>query len=112
MMVKQTRIYFDVRDVLQVRLVCGYRDPEDETPCDGEFLYQFGKRRVDIDWHCPKCGDEWKTTFPRNMPPEMREVTAQEAASFNLLNALETLLGPGCAAFHIRFEIDGEETAK
>ena len=42
------------------------------------------------------------------MPPEMREVSPQEAASLALLDALETLAGPACGPFKIRFEIEAE----
>ena len=44
--VKQTRHILDTCDVLQLRLVCGYRD-EAERRCDGEVLYQFGARKID-----------------------------------------------------------------
>ena len=108
--VKQTRHIFDTCDVLQLRLVCGYRD-EAERRCDGEVLYQFGARknkRDQRDWRCPKCGESWRQEFSPNMPPEMREVPVQEAAGFALLDALEKLVGPGCGRFTIRFEIDAD----
>ena len=110
-MVKETRTLFDTGDILQLRLVCKYRD-EDEHPCRGEILYQFGARKIQPDWRCPKCGGEWQKTFPSNMPLEMRQVSPQEAASFALLQALETLAGPGCGPFTVRFEIDGEPETK
>ena len=112
--VKQTRHIFDTCDVLQLRLVCGYRD-ETERRCDGEVLYQFGARKIQRDqrdWRCPKCGESWRQEFPSNMPPEMREVSPQETASLALLNALETLVGPASGPFKIRFEISGDDEDK
>ena len=109
--VKQTRHIFDTCDVLQLRLVCGYRD-EAERRCDGEVLYQFGARKNQRDWRCPKCGESWRQEFPPNMPPEMRRVSPQEAASFALLDALETLAEPACGPFKIRFEISGDSEEK
>ena len=103
--VKQIRSMFDTSDILQLRLVCKYRD-EEEKPCGGEVLYQFGARKIARDWRCPKCGGEWKTTFPPNMPPEMRGVSTREAATFALLEALEGLSGSGCGLFGVRFEVD------
>ena len=104
-MMKQVRILFDTDDILQLRLVCNYRD-EEEKPCGGEVLYQFGVQKTPRDWQCPKCGNEWKTTFPPTMPPAMREVGDQEAATFDLVYALETLVKPGCGPFGVRFEVD------
>ena len=106
--VKQTRHIFDTCDVLQLRLVCGYRD-EAERRCDGEVLYQFGARKNKRDWRCPKCGESWQTEFAEGMPIEMRQVPVQETAGFALLDALEKLVGPGCGRFTIRFEIDGDD---
>ena len=109
--VKQIRMLLDVGDVLQLRLICGYRTKE-EKPCDGEMLYQFGSDQGQRSWQCPKCGELWKTQFPDNMPLEMRQVSPQEAASFALIAALETLAGPGCGLFTIRFEVDGKAEGK
>ena len=109
--VKQARTLLDVGDVLQLRLICGYRTKE-EIPCEGEVLYQFGQRLGHRSWQCPKCGDHWKEQFPDNMPHEMRRVSPQEAATFALIDALETLVGPGCGPFSIRFEINGDPGEK
>ena len=109
-LVKETRYIFDTCDVLQLRLVCGYRD-EAERRCGGEVLYQFGARkfqRDQRDWRCPKCGESWRTEFAETMPLGMRQVPAQEASGFALLDALETLVGPGCGRFTIRFEIEAD----
>ena len=106
-MTKQTRQFFDPTDILQLRIVCGHQ--YGGQPCDGEVLYQFGPRKIDMDWRCPKCGAEWKTQFPDNMPFDMRQVSPQESASMALLDALQTLSGPGCAPFTIRFEVGGQE---
>ena len=106
-MVKQTRILVDVADILQLRLICGQQD--EGKRCDGEVLYQFGKHKIERTWRCPKCGSPWKTEFGRHEPTEMRQVSAPEAASFALLDALESLAGPCRAQFEIRFEINGDE---
>ena len=111
-MVKQTRVIFDLADVIELRLVCQYRNADDETPCDGEVLYQFGGRSVTQDWRCPKCGEPWRTTFSATMPLDMRRVPPHEQASFAILQALETLAEAGCAPFAIRFEIDADEGSK
>lgn len=109
--VKETRHLFDTDDILQLRLVCGYRD-EEEKPCGGEVLYQFGKRKNPPVWKCPRCGEPWREEFAQAMPPAMREVPTQERASVALLDALETLVGPGCGKFTIRFEIDGDSDSQ
>ena len=105
--VKQTRILLDVSNVLQLRLVCNYRD-KDEQPCDGEVLYQFGAHKIQRDWRCPRCGNQWEKKFPPDMPLEMREVSRHEAANFSLIQALETLVGSGCGPFTVQLETDGE----
>ena len=105
---KETRILLDVCNVLQLRLVCNYRNPDDEKPCDGEVLYQFGGYKVQRDWRCPKCGESWQTTFPANMPVDMREVPPQESASIKLIEAFETLANPGCGPFTVRLETEGD----
>ena len=109
--VKQTRTLVDVGDVLQLRLICGYRTKE-EKPCEGEVLYQFGPHQGHRNWQCPKCGEHWKKQFSDNMPHEMRQVSPQEVASFALIDALETLAEPGCGPFKIRFEVDGDSEAE
>ena len=107
MVVKQTRQFFEPDDVMQLRIVCQHlREGE---KCKGEVLYQFGPRKIPLEWRCPRCGEEWTTTFDRSVPVEMRTVPDQEAASLSLLNALETLKGKGSAPFSIRFEVTGEE---
>lgn len=106
-MVKQTRLLVDSRDVLQLRIVCRYVDEQQEQ-CTGEVLYQFGPHKVDRSWRCPKCGSPWQKEFASNEPVGMRQVSEQEAASFALINALETLTGSGCAPFGVQLEFDAE----
>ena len=107
-MVKEMRVLFQLRNIKQARIVCGLQ--YEGKPCDGEVLYQFGPRKLERRWKCPRCGEDWTTKFDRSVPSDMRQISAQEAASLNLLNALDTLLSQnGCAAFDIRFEIDGEQ---
>ena len=111
MMVRQIRHIFEVTDVMQLRIVCGYgRDGE---KCNGEMLYQFGSKSFKANWRCPRCGESWLTEFPDAMPMEMRRaaIPRHEAESLALLRAIDFLAGTdtGCSRFDIRFEIDGEE---
>ncbi len=99
-MVKESGYLFDTSEILQLRIVCGYQNQG--KLCDGETLYQLGPRLIDLDWRCPRCGEPWRTQFGKNTPGEMRQVSPQESASMALLDALQTLAGPGCAPFTIR----------
>ena len=105
--VKETRHIFDTYDILQLRLVCGYLN-DDGKPCGGEMLYQFGSRKKDIDWHCPRCGEEWITHFGPHVPAGERIVSDQEKARLKLLSALQTLSAATRTPFTIRFEIGDE----
>ena len=102
--VKETRHIFDTCDILQLRLVCGFLD-EKGNPCGGEMLYQFGRRSIDINWHCPRCGEEWKTQFGAHVPVQDRRVSSEENARTALLDALQTLSCAARTPFSIRFEI-------
>ena len=105
-MVKEKRIIVSVRDVLQLRLVCRFRN-NDESPCGGEMLFQFGNKMDEL--RCPRCSEPWFTKFPDNMPPEMRQVPPKESANIAMIKAFETLTSPGCGQFEVHFEIDGED---
>ena len=111
-MVKETRHIFDTYDILQLRLVCGYLN-DDGKPCGGEMLYQFGRRKIEIDWHCPRCGKEWATHFGSHVPVRERQVSDQEKARTALLDAIQTLSTATRTPFTICFEIgdDAKETA-
>ena len=109
--VKQIRHIFDTYDILQLRLVCGFLNA-DGNPCGGEMLYQFGSRRIDIDWRCPRCGREWKTQFGAHVPAGQKTVSPEEHARMTLLDALQTLSGADRNPFTIRFEIDGDDKEK
>ena len=106
-MVKQTRIVFDLSDIKRARIVCGFQ--LEGKPCGGEVLYQFGPRKLERRWKCPRCVEDWTTKFDRSVPLDQRQVSAQEAATLALLTALDTLQsGTGCAAFNVRLETDEE----
>ena len=105
--VKETRQIFDTYDILQLRLVCGFLNDKG-SPCGGEMLYQFGSRKKDIDWHCPRCGEEWITHFGPHVPTGERTVSDQENARLKLLSALQTLSAATRTPFTIRFEIGDE----
>ena len=109
--VKETRHIFDTYDILQLRLVCGFLNDKG-NPCGGEMLYQFGRRAIDINWHCPRCGKEWKTQFGTHVPAEVRQISPEEHARMTLLAALQTLSGAARTPFTIRFEIGDHAKGK
>ena len=88
MMVRQTRIVFEIGDVMTFKLCCG--------TCKSEFLADL-KRLQKCD-RCPFCDANWE---PSNEMSPVRDT----------LRALERLVMSNDTTRAIRFEIDGDESS-
>ena len=108
-MVKETRIFFEVGDVLQLRIVCGHQ--RGKVKCDGERLYQLGENKLAMDWRCPRCGESWVYEVPQGMNPALaqQQQPEHERASRALIAAIESLVKMQETPFAIRFEFEGED---
>ena len=82
-MVKQTRIVFEVKDLVAFRVVC------DE--CSGEAVHSFVNGFPDVPSHCPWCNHLWRVGQVNRLIGTVR----------NMLNDLDGLTG-------LRLELDGE----
>ena len=106
-MVKQTRIIVETSDVLQIRLRCGLMC--EGQACDGEVLVQLGRSKRPPAYQCPRCGEDWVSTFSPGTPSDARQRPIPEAATLALVDAIQTLAAPERARFTVCLEIDGEE---
>ena len=88
-MVKETRIVFEIGDVVKVTLKCTGQD------CGGEISDTLDKL-VRLT-QCPLCGDLWEDPGPSS------------SSVLQALRALRELLRDQSPSRVIRFEIDGEE---
>ena len=52
-MVKQTRIIFEIGDILAIRI--------QGKCCDGEILIKLGADHYHVPERCPHCDDPWRT---------------------------------------------------
>ena len=91
-MVKQTRIIFDIGDLLAIRLQCGHCGKEAVQPLDV----------AEVQKNCPMCHKQWEDDFP----------DAVRGDNWQLIRAMKSLLKEAQnnppARMTIRFEIDGE----
>ena len=82
-MVKQTRIVFEVKDLVAFRVVC--------DQCGGEVVHVFGDRFPDVPSRCPWCNHTWQVGQVNRLIGTVR----------TMLNDLDGLTG-------LRLELDGE----
>ncbi len=89
MMVKQTRIIFDLSDIKAVRLQCGHCKAE---VADEVLNYRLPKQ-------CPLCGEDWDSQLA-NDPMGPNQL---------LIRAIKDVLQSDRLPMMVRFEIDGED---
>ena len=89
MMVKQTRIIFDLADVLALRLHC--------EVCGRETVQPLAATQVPT--RCPICHEEWEVPGPRG----------NRGPNYALVHYMRELLVDESPRMTIRFEIDGGE---
>ena len=92
MMVKQTRILFDIENVENMRIVCGR--------CGSEMLFPPSQNR-EIPKNCPYCPAEWADDLSPKNPAWDGAVAVLQNIAY-----LSQLKDP---IVRIRFEIDGEK---
>ena len=85
-MVKETRITFEIGDILSFRLKC--------ANCEAEIRADLEKLRRLVE--CPLCGEGW-------------EIPNESSAVREVLRALRQLSRERDSTRTIRFEIDGED---
>lgn len=88
-MVKETRIIFDVNDVVKIRIVC--------TQCKAEAVYpgRSNDSKTTLALNCPGCGATWAAA-PGCVHPVRQ-----------LFDILRTIKTPDDHNMKLRFEIEG-----
>lgn len=109
-MVKETRIVFEIRDIVAVRIR--------HKPCGGEVLQRLGDEWLIPDV-CPMCRREWSPDLEDDLEYTARinlenrfKSILRTPAGVALLRLLEDALGIGEGrknATSIRFELNGKE---
>ena len=89
MMVKQTRVIFDLTDLQALRLQCG--------ACRREVVQAIGA--TEIPKRCPLCGEDWEVDNPNGY----------RGPNYQLVRAMQMILATDTPRLTIRFEIDGNE---
>ena len=88
MMVKQTRIIFDLNDIEAVRLQCSH--------CGGEIVNSVVE--VEITSACPQCGKKWEPVEPNGY----------RGKNWELLRVLKEIIA-STLPMRVRFEIDHQD---
>ena len=82
-MVKQTRIVFEVKDLVAFRVVC--------EQCGGEAVHSFDEGFPNPPSQCPWCNHGWKV-----------------GQASRLINTVRTMLNDVDGLTGLRLELDGE----
>ena len=94
-MVKETRIIFELGDILQMRIVCSH--------CRGEVVHSKLKPNYRLPANCPNCNEEW-------WDPNRQDNLALGyfKAMLDSIHRLQQCKDGGNVQFTVKFEIEGE----
>ena len=86
-MVKETRIIFDLADIVSIRFVC--------VQCSGEVVHYLDNAVRQLPKQCPVCNASWDGASGISLAEEMREVLRkakewnQQGMEFRVCTRLE-----------------------
>ena len=89
MVVKQTRIIFDLNEVSAVRLHCEH--------CHGDAVQAI--KATIVPKQCPLCHEDWEVDLPQG----------GRGDNYALVRNMQRLIKADTPKMTIRFEIEGEE---